>query len=273
MTNLFLDWNPVYEEDFRAGDSVPPGTNKLYQMKPAVEEEPEEISLFAKLISEAKKLQVIFMRASGLGDKDLQQICMALKPDTGLAMNRNLKVLDLSYNNFSGTAVQEFVQVFEQNRTLEFLGLAKNRLVTEDVLPLLSCFGRVSFPADQVEAYQAELKKRDVIVEKNKKLRQQKKPEDPVPILDAIESEVSRDAEGNEVTNWFLLRCPQFKHLNLCLNRVDDEVVPRLEEVLLNTPDDFGLTLSGCPVDAALVQRVHRAVTTLHKQRCAEARS
>ena len=33
---------------------------------------------------------------------------LALKPDTNLPMNRNLKVLDLSYNNFSGPVVQEF---------------------------------------------------------------------------------------------------------------------------------------------------------------------
>ena len=73
---------------------------------------------------------------------------MALKPDTGIPMNRNLKVLDLSYNNFSGPALEQFVSVFEQNRTLEFLGLAKNNLTTQDVLPLLNCFGKVPFPAD-----------------------------------------------------------------------------------------------------------------------------
>ena len=124
------------------------------------------------------------MRASGLRDKDLQHIALALKPDTNLAMNRNLKVLDLSYNKFSGAALTDFVSVFEQNRSLEFLGLAKNNLTSDDLMPVLECFGRVPLPADQVEAYQGELKKRDAILEKNKKLRQQKKPEEPVPVLD-----------------------------------------------------------------------------------------
>ena len=41
------------------------------------------------------------MRASGLKDIDLRHIMQALKPDTQLAMNRNLKVLDLSYNNLT----------------------------------------------------------------------------------------------------------------------------------------------------------------------------
>ena len=53
------------------------------------------------------------MRASGLKDIDLKHIMLALKPDTSLAMNRNIKVLDLSYNNFSGSCVQEFASVFE----------------------------------------------------------------------------------------------------------------------------------------------------------------
>jgi hypothetical protein len=27
VTNLFLDWNPIYSDDFVAGDTVAPGTN------------------------------------------------------------------------------------------------------------------------------------------------------------------------------------------------------------------------------------------------------
>ena len=86
-------------------------------------------------------------------DKDLSHITLALKPDTPLKMNSNLKVLDVSYNKFSGESIQQFVSVFEQNRNLEFLGLAKNNLTTTDVLPILGCFGKVPFPADQVETY------------------------------------------------------------------------------------------------------------------------
>jgi len=136
----------------------------------------------------------------------------------------------------------------------------------------LDCFGRVPFPADQVEAYQAELKKRDAIIEKNKKLKQQKKPEDPVPIMDSIESETTRDADGNESTNWFLLRCPQFKHLNFCLNQIDDEIAAKIEDVLMRTPDDFGFTFSGNPISNPQIMSIHRKITALHKQRCSDAR-
>lgn len=40
---------------------------------------------------------------------------------------------------------------------------------------------------EQVEAHQAKLKARDAIIEKNKKLKASKKPEEPVPALDLIE--------------------------------------------------------------------------------------
>ena len=258
IQNLFLDWNPLYKDSYVPGNTSVSQDDQLYQISGSTEEDQsEEISLFAKLISDAKKLQVIFLRACSLNDKDLEHIMLALKPETQLPMNRNLKVLDLSYNKFSGEALQGFKSVFEQNRSLEFLGLAKNNLTTEQVTPLLTCFGKVPLPADQADQYQAELKRRDTIVEKNKKLKQQKKPEEPVPILDQLETQVSKDADGNDVTNYFLLKCPQFKHLNLCMNKLDDESMPAIERVLSQTPDDFGITLSGNPISQGVVKHIH----------------
>ena len=48
------------------------------------------------------------------------------------------------------------------------------------------------------------MKERDTIIEKNKKLKAGKKPEEAVPLLDTLESKVSKDDQGAEVTNWFL---------------------------------------------------------------------
>ena len=62
-------------------------------------------------------------------------------------------------------------------------------------------------------------------MEKNKKLKASKKPEEVVPLLDSLESKVSRDDSGAEVTNWFLLVNPKFKHLNICLNQIDDSAL------------------------------------------------
>jgi len=80
---------------------------------------------------------VLFLRASGLKDRDLTQICNVLKPEYGPMQNKTLKVLDLSYNNFTGESISEFVNVLETNRTLEYLGLAKNKLTSVSVRPLL----------------------------------------------------------------------------------------------------------------------------------------
>ena len=91
--------------------------------------------------------------------------------------------------------------------------------------------------------------------------------------MDSIECETLRDPDGSEVSNWFLLRCPQFKHLNFCLNQIDDEIAAKLEDVLLRTPDDFGFTLSGNPISNPVIMQIHRKVTALHKQRCLDARN
>ena len=90
--------------------------------------------------------------------------------------------------------------------------------------------------------------------------------------MDSIESEITRDADGNESTNWFLLRCPQFKHLNFCLNQIDDEIAAKVEDVLMRTPDDFGFTFSGNPISNPQIMSIHRKITALHKQRCSDAR-
>lgn len=52
------------------------------------------------------------------------------------------------------------------------------------------------------------MKNREAIIEKNKKLKAQKKPEEAVPILDNLESEVQKDENGVEVTVWYLIRNP-----------------------------------------------------------------
>lgn len=261
MANLFFDWNPLYADYI---------TSKGFANVPFVPSG-EDPSLFAKLISDAKKLQVCFFRHSGLVDRDLSEICRVLKPEAGMQMNRNLKVLDLSYNTFKGECVQEFASVFEVNRNLEFVGLAKNNLTSEDVLPLLKFFGRVPFPSEKVAQHQQELKARDLIVEKNKKLKAQKKPEEMVPVLDNLESEVHRDESGADVTVWYMVRNPQFKHLNLCLNQIDDSIMDRIEEVLMNTSDDFGITMSGNPITASRVKDLHAKIERLHKKRYQEA--
>lgn len=103
--------------------------------------------------------------------------------------NGSVKVIDISSNReFTTTCIKNSLQeILTTNRVIEYFGLSKLSLETEDILPLFDLFGRFPFPEDQVEHHLAELKKKTAIEEKNKKLKQQKKPEEPVPQLDNIE--------------------------------------------------------------------------------------
>ena len=102
IVNLFLDWNPIYEDDFRAGDNfAAAGSNKLW-----VQEDEEKPNLWSKLIEANKKLQVLFLRASGLTDTDLSYISTIMK------VNSSIKVLDVSSNvGLSASSVDGLTEV------------------------------------------------------------------------------------------------------------------------------------------------------------------
>lgn len=74
--------------------------------------------------------------------------------------------------------------------------------------PLFGLLGRFPFPADKVESHLAQLKARDAIIEKNKKLKSQKKPEEPVPVLDSIEQITKKTIEGEIVQEWVTIKNP-----------------------------------------------------------------
>ena len=74
------------------------------------------------------------------------------------------------------------------------------------------------------------------------------------------------------MTNYFLLKCPQFKHLNLCLNKINDESMGLIQQVLSQTPDDFGMTLSGNQISGPVIERIQNAVKSLHRQRVQDLR-
>ena len=160
-------------------------------------------------LTQNTKLQVLFLRASNIQDDDLKQICHALKPDPANPAigNKTLKVLDLSYNPLTpSTAVGYLAEMLDVNRTLEYIGLAKCGLQASHAQQLFDQVGKIPFPQDQVEPHQAKLKAREAIIEKNKKLKATKKPEEPVPLLDLIEQATYTNADGHEVQGWVLLK-------------------------------------------------------------------
>lgn len=126
---------------------------------------------------------MLFLRANKLTDEDF----VAMGPH--LKTNTTIKVLDISSNpDLSERSLEALADILNGNRSIEYFGLSKLNLSTEMVLPLFNLIGRFPFPADDVENHLKELKARDGIIEKNKKLKSQKKPEEPVPQLDDIEA-------------------------------------------------------------------------------------
>jgi hypothetical protein len=82
VLNLFFDWNPVYaDEGFKSGSNY--AQNALYKPAEGDEETEAEMSPFARILKDCKRLQVLFLRASGLTDKDVGQICNVLRPEFG----------------------------------------------------------------------------------------------------------------------------------------------------------------------------------------------
>lgn len=94
-----------------------------------------------------------------------------------------------------------------------------------------------------------------------------------MPIVDNLDQTVSRDSEGNEITTWYLLRCPQFKHLNLCMNKLDEEILPDIADVLRRTADDFGFTLTGNKIEPEAVKTVQNEIEAAHKKAVQQARN
>lgn len=135
-------------------------------------------------------MQVLFIRACHLTDKDMSEIVEAMKINTSIRVFDISSNLELSPANLIGS-VGEMVA---GNRSIEYLGLSKLNVGTNDVLPLFDNIGRFTFNGD-VEERLKELKNRDAIVEKNKKLKASKKPEEPVPQLDEIQ-EITRINSG-----------------------------------------------------------------------------
>lgn len=154
--------------------------------------------------------------------------------------------------------------MLETNRTLEYLGLAKLSLNDEDVEQIIDKIGKITFPTDQAEAHLAKIKQRDQIIEKNKKLKG-KKGEEPVPILDNIEQVTRPNESGTgDVVEWVLMRNCQYKHINLCMNELTDEIMQSIGQLMRRTPDDFGITLSGNMIEKDLVRRLQEDLVEEH---------
>jgi hypothetical protein len=75
-----------------------------------------------------------------------------------------------------------------------------------------------------------------------------------VPILDNIEQSLIIQPDGSEQQGWVMLKNMQFKHINLCMNDINDDIKDNLAALLRRTNDDFGVTLSGNPMTRETIE-------------------
>lgn len=155
-------------------------------------------------IESSRKLQVIFLRSCNLTDADVVGICEAMKTCN------TVKVFDVSSNQqlTPSKTIESICDMMTGNRSLEYLGLSKLNLDSKSLSPIFDMIGRFPFPEDQVEEHKAALKARDAIIEKNKKLKASKKPEEPVPQLDDITQITRVNENGEEVQEWVTMKNP-----------------------------------------------------------------
>ena len=183
-----------------------------------------------------------------------------------LKNNTTIKVLDISSNqDLTGRSIEALADIFNSNRSIEYFGFSKLNLTTSMVQPLFDLIGRFPFPSEEVENHLKEMKARDAIVEKNKKLKSQKKPEEPVPQIDDIEPIKRINEAGEEIEEWVTIKNPQIKHLNFCMNQIDDSIERTILDVIDRTSDDFSVTLSSNKVSEEVIERLHQKITNLHK--------
>jgi hypothetical protein len=68
-----------------------------------------------------------------------------------------------------------------------------------------------------------------------------------------------------EIQEWVTVKNPQFKHLNLCMNNLDDDISDLLSTVLGRSADDFGITVSSNKITDEVIKKLHEKIQNLHK--------
>lgn len=83
--------------------------------------------------------------------------------------------------------------------------------------------------------------------------------------MDNIEQITRKNDAGEDVQEWVTTKNLQFKHLNLCINNLDDDSEEALSSLLSRTSDDFGLTLSSNKITDEVIDKLHQKIKQLHK--------
>ena len=125
--------------------------------------------------------------------------------------------------------------MLENNKRLEELNLGQNNFVDEDLEALKDYLGRTAIIGEALENHHKKLKDKEAIIEKNKKLKTAKKPEEPVPFVE----ELTLIGE-----TYYIVKNCTLKGLNLMQNQLTENCFTPLTYILDGNPDIF-ITMDG----------------------------
>ena len=159
-------------------------------------------------LSTSTKIEALCLRGNFIGDENAKIFFENMKN------NQSLKILNLYKNNLSSEIMKTFCEMLEINKKLEEINLGGNNLKDEDLVMIKNSLGKIELNSEEIESYLRRFKDREVILEKNKKLKAGKKPEEAVPYIE----EVLQQGES-----YFLMKNTKLRSFNLMQNSFTEE--------------------------------------------------
>jgi hypothetical protein len=174
--NFVFEWNSKLIVD--GGYYEVSELNEEYHLDERVLKEVNKAHVNLCNLALSQKLEALCLRGNNLGDKSGITLFENLKS------NNVLKVLNLYKNNLTSKCINALISMLENNKKLEDINLGGNYFFDSDFAKIKNILGGSPVTNEQLEAYNKKIKERDLIIEKNKKLKLQKKNEEVVPVID-----------------------------------------------------------------------------------------
>lgn len=180
-------------------------------------------------VATSPKIEALCLRGNYLGDENGKILFEYLKSNTAL------RILNLYKNNFSSKCFPEFCSMIEANKKLEEINIGGNYFTDADLNLFKDVVGKLPMTTEEVEQHNKRVKERDQLIEKNKKLKIQKKPEEPIPILD----EISLIGE-----TYYVMKNTRIKNFNIMQNKFTNDCFAAITHIL-DVNEDITVTIDG----------------------------
>jgi len=173
-------------------------------------------------LSTSPKFEALCLRGNFLGDKNAKSLFENLKT------NNTLKVLNVFKNNLTSDCIPIFCEMLNENKKLEEINIGGNYLTDEDLIMIKNCIGKIQLSQDEIENYLRRVKEREAIIEKNKKQKAAKKPEEPVPFVEEV-------VQQGDL--YFIMKNTKLRTLNIMQNNFTEECFNVVISMLDLNPD------------------------------------